>query len=468
MRKLTLGAMTFALYSCVSSAQSAARPTANVLALVGGTVIDTSNLGHSTRDIRDSVVILRGSKIERVGTRANTPIPRGARVVNCVGSFLIPGLVDGFAGLNSQAQANATLYMGVTTIVGSGDDRRGALKRDASPTPHIYAIDSAGSQDDYSLLIALPEWSAKLKEGKEAAELSPEDTDRQLEETARRGTRAIWLGHNLTSANTKRILEKCRLLGLATYGEFISTPYADALADGVSVLLHMTRYELGLVPLSLQEALVAHPESPAQKPAYDYLDALSPSDPSISMYGGVIRSSHAALMPTFSLEYLVLPEHRNLWKEPAAAILDLKGLHRPPDPVTGEAKFSSQKARDRVVTEAAHFWKINQTLAAEHPVYLAASGASAAGTMPGISMHTELEMLVRLGLSPREALSAATSNYSQQFGWTELGAIAAGKRADLLVLTADPTVDITNSRKIRSVILDGVPLDREALLHLAK
>jgi len=85
--------------------------------------------------------------------------------------------------------------------------------------------------------------------------------------------------------------------------------------------------------------------------------------------------------------------------------------------------------------------------------------------MPGISMHTELELLVRLGLTPREALAAATSNYAEEFGWHELGLVEAGRRADILILDADPTADISNSRKIRSVILDGAILDRAPILN---
>jgi hypothetical protein len=461
MRKPWFASILF-LFTSALPAQSNGKPPA--LALVGGTVLDVSSYGHRTHDLRNSVVILRGSKIERVGARASTPIPKGAYVVDCQGTFLLPGLIDGFAGLNSQAQANATLYMGVTTIAGSGDDRRGVLKLDAAPSPHVYPIDSAGSQDNYSLLIGLPEWKAKLTEGAVTAELSPEDTKRQLQETARRGTRAIWLGHNLTAANTRRIIAQSHRLGLITYGEFIATPYADGLADGVDLLLHMTRYELGLAPASLLPPLIADPEGPAQQAPYEYLATLSPMDRSIIAYGNRIRNAHTALMPTFSLEYLALPGHRNLWQEPAAAILDEKGLHLPPDRLTGEAKFPSEAVRKRVLEETAHFWAINRTLLAGHPVYLAASGASAVGTMPGISMHTELELLVRLGLSPREALAAATSNYSAQFHWNELGLIEPGRRADLLILSADPTVDIGNTRKIRSVILDGVVLDRAALL----
>ena len=171
-------------------------------------------------------------------------------------------------------------------------------------------------------------------------------------------------------------------------------------------------------------------------------------------------------MPTLSLNYLVLPDHRNLWKEPAAAILDPKDLHQPPDPLPG-MRFPSDEARDRRVANSAHFWAVNRTLQKVHPAYLAASGASALGTMPGISMHTELE-LVRLGLTPREALAAATSNYSERFGWHELGLVEAGRRADLLILAADPRQTSLNRRKIRSVILGGAVLDRAALLNAAR
>jgi imidazolonepropionase-like amidohydrolase len=117
---------------------------------------------------------------------------------------------------------------------------------------------------------------------------------------------------------------------------------------------------------------------------------------------------------------------------------------------------------------ALRFWHINETIFANFPHYLAASGADAMGTMPGISLHTELELLVRLGLSPREALAAATNNYSLQFGWSELGLIATGRRADILVLDADPTANIWNARRISAIVFDGEPLDRDALLRLRR
>jgi adenine deaminase len=117
---------------------------------------------------------------------------------------------------------------------------------------------------------------------------------------------------------------------------------------------------------------------------------------------------------------------------------------------------------------ALRLWHINQTIFSAFPHYLAGSGADAMGTMPGVSLHTELELLVRLGLSPREALAAATNNYSLQLGWNELGLIAPGRRADILILDSDPTANIWNARRISTIILNGEPLDRDSLLHLKK
>jgi hypothetical protein len=185
-------------------------------------------------------------------------------------------------------------------------------------------------------------------------------------------------------------------------------------------------------------------------------------------------------MPTFSLFYLRLPGHRNLWKEPAAQLLDPKGLSFPPNRQTGETdyplapwtrhlpnstqRWMEENLRHKADLEASRLWADNRAIFAAMPHYLAASGAPALGTMPGISLHTELELLVRLGLSPREALAAATNNYSEQFHWSELGQLAAGRRADILILDADPTVNIWNARRINSIFLEGNQLDRDSLL----
>lgn len=82
--------------------------------------------------------------------------------------------------------------------------------------------------------------------------------------------------------------------------------------------------------------------------------------------------------------------------------------------------------------------------------------------LPGWSLHDELALLVEAGLTPREALQAATSNVGQFVGRNDIGRVRPGALADLVILTADPSADIRNSREIDSVIIAGRLIDRTA------
>jgi hypothetical protein len=452
------------------------------LVLAGGTVVDVTNWGRSAKDLPDAIVIVRDGRITEVGSRMEVSIPKGARVIDCTGKFLIPGLVDGFAGMNSQGQANANLYMGVTTVVAVSDSRRGMVDLSASPSPHLYLLDSVGSTDNWSVLAKRPEWALKLRELGHPAELSPEDTGRQLVETARLGARAVWLGHDLTAANTQWIIARAHQMGLTTYGEFVSTSYTVGVEAGVDALVHMGRYELGVIPDELQRPLVEDSAGPAAVTAYDYTERLPTTDLHLHNYARFLAAHHAALIPTFSVSFAQLPEHRNLWKEPAAALLDPAHVFDPTDRATGELhypllpwahhlpattqRWMEESLRKKADQSALRLWHINEVLFSASPHYLAASGAPVKAALPGVSMHTEMELLVRLGLSPREALAAATNNYSLQFGWNELGQIAPGRRADILVVDSDPTQNIWNARRISGIVMDGNVIDRNRLLNL--
>jgi hypothetical protein len=451
------------------------------IVLAGGTVVDVSAWGRSAKDIPDAIVVISEGRITAVGSRNEVQLPKNARVIDCTGKYLIPGMIDGFAGLNSQGQASAFLYMGVTTVIARASARNGRVDTTANPRPHLYLMDSVGTTDDWSQLIGQKGWTAKLRQNGKPTELSPDDLSRQLADTARLGTRVIWLGQNLTAANTQFILSHAHQMGLVTYGEFAATPYRVGIDDGVDVLVHMGRYELGAAPDELTRPLAQDPYGSAASTAYDYAAHVPTTDVRLKNYAHFIAQHHAALMPTFSTYFLRLPGHRNLWKEPAADLVDPAGLFNAPDRTTGEMSYpisqwfrhlpsSTQRwmqegQRKKADQDALRLWQVNQVLFSAGPHYLAGSGSPADGAMPGIGEHVELEMLVRMGLSAREALAAATNNYALEFGWTELGQIAPGRRADIVILDADPTDSIWNVRRISAVLLDGNFIDRDALLR---
>jgi hypothetical protein len=242
----------------------------------------------------------------------------------------------------------------------------------------------------------------------------------------------------------------------------------------------MDQYVLGLIPDELQQPLVDDPQGPSATTAYDYSQRLPPTDIHVARYARFVASHHAALMPMFAMYFQRLPDHRNLWEEPAAALLNPARMYDPPDRKTGEMvyplppwskhlpgvaqRYLEEGLVKKADQQAMRLWKLNQAIFAAYPHYLAASGAPVDGSFTGISLHVELEMLVRLGLTPREALAAATNNYALQFNWNELGQVTPGRRADILVVDADPTVNVWNARRISTLILNGEVMDRQALL----
>lgn len=88
-----------------------------------------------------------------------------------------------------------------------------------------------------------------------------------------------------------------------------------------------------------------------------------------------------------------------------------------------------------------------------------------ANSFPGYSVHDELEHLVKAGFSPGEALEAATRRAAEMLdAEDEFGTIEPGKRADLLILSANPLENIRNTRSLQIVISEGQVINREALL----
>ena len=106
---------------------------ADVLVIRNATVIDVSGGGLGVDDITGAVVVIQGERIAAVGPAAEIDIPAGARILDAQGGFLVPGLIDCFAALNHQGQANAYLAQVVTTILAVESTPRGPMDHDSDP-----------------------------------------------------------------------------------------------------------------------------------------------------------------------------------------------------------------------------------------------------------------------------------------------------------------------------------------------
>ena len=98
---------------------------------------------------------------------------------------------------------------------------------------------------------------------------------------------------------------------------------------------------------------------------------------------------------------------------------------------------------------------------------LAGTDSAAPELVPGFSLHDELRLLTNAGLSPMQALQAATKNPAEFMGMLQKqGTVEVGKNTDLLLLDANPFDDIRNTEKIQALVIHGKLLDRTALDNL--
>lgn len=434
------------LLAAAPPAVPAAQP--RPIAITGATIVDVSASGKGTADIRDGVVVVRGNEIVAAGPRRKTKIPKGAQIIKADGAFIVPGLNDMFAGLNSQAQANAYLYMGVTSILGSDEpgERRGALMMNAVPSPRVWRVGFAHGMKEQA-------------DGSWAEGTTPEVMV-QIEELVREGAQVLLIHYRFTPEQVRLAVARARELGLPTIGELGQTTYTQGIELGIDAFLHSPRYAFELASPEMHAKVARDPFGPAAIEFGKYIVGLDPDAPVVKDWAARLAASKVALIPTISLFYLDLPNHENPWKEEIASILDPAGIHLPADRETGALPVPRSRG-------AESFMRIEERYARAGVRYLAGSGTSAFGTLPGISLHRELQMLTGFGLTPRQALAAATSNVGEVFRWPRVGQVKKGFDADLLILDADPTKDVANLKRIRMVIHEGAIVDRAALRKVA-
>jgi len=255
---------------------------------------------------------------------------------------------------------------------------------------------------------------------------------------------------------------------MATIGEMGMTTYKQGMNIGLDAFVHTTRYSLDIAPRDMANAVAHNPfsndlESPKWK-YYAYLTRVQKNDSALQKHAQNLAASNSFIMPTMSLSYLDLPDSKNPWLDPVATIINHEDINRPADPKTGkhaiaaeeQAAYSNLIANETAVIEPTYY--------KAGAKYLSGSATDVWGTMPGISLHTELMLLhTKAGLTNEEVLAATTANFNNAFGW-KVGKIRAGFEADLLLLNADPLKELSNLTKIDRLFIDGKELDPTTLL----
>ena len=420
-------------------------PSENYTLIKGGTLLDLDQLGTSSNDIETAYILIKGEKIEKVGElTGKEDFPKSAKVIDASGKYIIPGLIDGFTVLNNQEYANAFLYMGITSVIGVDGGRRGPFFYNANPSPEVFMLESVG--DDQK---------------------STSEHLADVQVLYDKGYRVILLKYALKPDQVEAVKNKAHDLGMGCIGELGHTSYKEGIEKGIEVFVHSTRYSLDAVPNDIARAVANEPfnddlESPKWQ-YYKYLYSMDLDSPKLNDHAGVLGKSSTFIMPTFSLLYLDQPFHSNPWEYTVASILNEADINSPADKITGNHTYDSIVQKN-YTSLAIQVLKIEKKYKENGAKYLAGSATDVWGTMPGISLHTELEQLSRIGLSNREVIASATTNFQNAFGW-KTGKIEKGFAANILILNDNPIHNLEALTNIHTILLNGKLIDREKLLQ---
>ena len=383
-------------------------------AMTGATIVD----GTGRPSIADGVVVVRDGRIAAVGPRAAITIPADVPTVAVDGKTIIPGLWDMHTHVTQIEWAPVYLAAGVTTVRDMGNEfefitaLRDAIAAKRALGPRIVAaglIDGGGPNAFGVYYAATPE-EAKLAVAKY------HDA----------GFQQIKIYSLVTPPIVEAICAEAHRLGMTVTGHVPNgMTIEQAAAAGMDHIAHLgIRGEAG---------------SDAVKQTISFLrDHRTVIDPTQS-WNELLGHAAGAPIAVFQPGVLKIPAPLNrVFSNAGAAGIDA-------------ATARTRLERGLQIVKALHDAGV--------PIV--------AGTdegIPGHSVHREIELYVEAGLTPMEALQAATIVSARAMKMDgELGTIEAGKRADLVVLNANPLDAIGNIRSVRWTISDGRVYDAPAL-----
>lgn len=398
------------------------------------TVLDNLTVVDASGVRAGRALILAGDEIWAV-TDARQPWPADASVQDLSGQYVIPGLIDAHTHL---FHSGSLSWVGDTL----------AANLQAQLAWGIVGVADLGS----------PVEIFELRD--------------QIAAGQRLGPR-IWATGPFLTATGAHPCENVRDTHLCVFVDQDTSP-AEAVAalsraDGLKVALAdagftpwpTPRLDLGdlaeIIAAAGDTPVWVHIDEPADLADADAAGAAVMAHPifseAVSTYPAVTTTSAVSAMANLGalVDGRLLQE--DLSHTPAAVQAAWALLHEQPELLLDG--FVDESAGWEAATRA------NLALAvSEGRTILPGSDAGYWFVPHGVSLHRELVALVDAGMSPLEALTAATATNAAALGWDDLGHIGAGYRADFVILSEDPSADIDATRAISAVWLAGVPLDQ--------
>jgi imidazolonepropionase-like amidohydrolase len=411
--------------------------------------------GDGSAAIDDAAFLVEGGVIARIGRRGAIAAPAGASRVDLAGKTVMPAIVSthvhpGFQkGLTYAAEnftreniiddLNRALYFGISTVMSQGIEKGDVMYR-------IRADQAAGRLGGARLLLAGRGIGApNAGPGAPAyANIAYEITTEEQARSAARELAAnkvdaikIWVDDRggrapkLPIALSRAVIEEGHKLGLKVTAHVFYHDDAVELADaGINAFAHLVRDK------EMSDALIA--------------SILAHEVYAMPNIGAPERGIHTAPPAWFEEPYLA-------------------GLLR--DTVAAEviARIRNSFTSRDAVTAARN--KANYAILQRSLAKLNAAGVRIIlGSDTGLEDHffgyaeqKELELMAAAGMTPSQVIVAATSRAAEFLKLPDAGTLAPGKRADFLVLDADPLDDIVNTRRIAKMYLAGAEVDRAAL-----
>jgi imidazolonepropionase-like amidohydrolase len=454
------------LLAGAASAQSAFTPGVKPFLSVDSPVVALRHVrvidGTGAAPAEDQTLVIDRGKIAAVGPFASTETPAGAQVLDLGGATVIPGLVGmhehlfypsggGIPMYNEQAFSFPRLYLasGITTA------RTGGSLEPYTDLNVKRLIDS-GRMPGPKLFVTGPYLEGPGSFAAQMHELTgPDDAVRTVDYWAAEGVTSFKAYMNITRAELKAAIDAAHRHGIKVTGHLCSVGFREAAALGIDNLEHGLLVDTEFHPGKQPDVC------PPQAVTRGEMAGLDMNSAPLKETIADLVAHHVAITSTL-------------------AVFEAFDGSRPPlaqrflDAVNPEAAISylGSRARARGGADSPALAQLHKELEFEM-AFVKAGGLLMTGADPtgnggalaGFADQRNLEILVEGGFTPLEAIRIATSNAAGFLGESaRIGAIAAGKQADLVVLDGNPAAHIADIEKVKLVFKDGAGYDPAKLM----